>query len=73
MKTDYKISTIKDSAKVLVNFNFYEGDITTENELDMFGALVPVTRYRRFALLKTEQKEYSAGTKNETLQTEGNK
>ena len=51
---DYKIAsrTDYDDGHSVLKVRFYEGDITTENE--QHGRLiVPVTRYRRTALLRT--------------------
>lgn len=55
MKTDYKISSITryDDGRVEVTARIYEGDVTTELEADSRGLSVPVTRYRRSALLRT--------------------
>jgi|TARA_Y100000310_G_scaffold13201_1_gene13521 hypothetical protein len=56
MLTDYKISLIRRSATLnLMVVRFYEGDITTEREMDPATGIVgPVTRYRRTRLLREE-------------------
>lgn len=53
MLTDYKISRITrhDDGSVEVVARIYGGDITTEDER-RGGVTIPVTRYRRSALLR---------------------
>ena len=53
MLTDYKIHTIHeaDDGKQVIAFRFYEGAITTEDEVDADGDTQSVTRYRRSAFL----------------------
>ena len=61
--TDYKFSYIKrlDDGTTEAKVRFFEGNITTELELDMdldvvdSGALVPVTRYRRSPIRLREE------------------
>jgi len=54
MLTDYKLKRVveHDDGKQTVEFVFYEGEITTEDEIDTDGRLVPVTRYRRTKKLR---------------------
>lgn len=55
MKTDYKFWYIKREDNVHITecaVRFYEGEVTTENELDILGNPQPVTRYRRTKQLK---------------------
>ena len=55
MKTDYKFWYIRRDDDVHISecaVRFYEGEITTENERDVNGNLVPITRYRRTKKLK---------------------
>lgn len=50
MRTDYKFAYIMRNDDGLITeagVRFYEGEVTTENEKDIDGNLVPVTRYRR--------------------------
>lgn len=53
MLTDYKIvrRTNLDDGSQTGLVRFYEGDTTTEDELDESGNVVPVTRYRRSLFL----------------------
>lgn len=53
-RTDYKFSHIsrRDNGTMEVKVRFYEGEVSTLDEEDMDGRLVPVTRYRRSALVK---------------------
>ena len=53
MLADFKISTINnlDNGTQVLTFRFLEGAITTEDEADLHGDIVSVTRYRRSALL----------------------
>ena len=57
MFTDYKTPRIKqrENGSWAVLFRIYEGEITTEDELDNDGNLQPVTRYRRTALLHVKE------------------
>lgn len=61
MLTDYKFWYIKrdDNGKIIeAAVRFYEGDITTEDELNEDGVLVPVTRYRRTARLDPKLEDH---------------
>ena len=57
MLNDYKISEERESNGVLTyqKVRFYEGSISTENEKDVVNPgssiLIPVTRYRRKAMI----------------------
>lgn len=55
MKTDYKFAYILRKDDVHIDecgVRFYEGDITTEDEKDFNGNIIPVTTYRRFNKIK---------------------
>jgi hypothetical protein len=60
MLTDYKIASIRQQVddSWIVVFRIYEGDITTEVEEDPDLGMVPVTRYRRTALLSEERRRF---------------
>jgi len=60
MLTDYKTPRVTqhDDGSWTVLLRIYEGDVTTENELDKRGNMVPVTRYRRIAVLREETLEF---------------
>lgn len=50
---DYKFDRISEAdSRVKVSCSFYEGDVTTEDEQVEGGAIEPVTRYRRTALIE---------------------
>jgi hypothetical protein len=53
MLADFKIRYIHntDDGKQVIAFRFYEGAITTEDEVDSEGDTQSVTRYRRSAAL----------------------
>jgi hypothetical protein len=53
MLADFKISSITnlDNGTQYIKFQFYEGAITTEDEVDMNLDIQSVTRYRRSAFL----------------------
>ena len=53
MLADFKIRYIHntDDGKQVIAFRFYEGAITTEDEVDADGDTQSVTRYRRSAVL----------------------
>jgi hypothetical protein len=55
MKIEYKFCFItRDDDGFIVNcgIRYYEGDVTTEDEKDMFGKLASITRHRRTKRLK---------------------
>ena len=61
---DYKLNSVSvGNGKATITVIIYEGGITTENEEDLTGKLVPVTRYRRTKKLgkktATLDKEYT--------------
>lgn len=55
MLADFKVSSIKntDDGKQLIAFRFYEGAITTEDEIVDGVTEGPVVRYRRTVVLNT--------------------
>jgi len=55
MLTDYKFQNIRrDGQTTKCRVAFYEGDITTEREVDASGIPMDVTRYRRTKLLRVQ-------------------
>ena len=55
MLADFKIVSIHnaDNGSQTIVFRFYEGAVTTENEPNIEGIPVAVTRYRRTGVLNT--------------------
>jgi len=63
MLTDYKTPWIQlnDDGSWDIKLQIYEGDTTTEDEDENgTGNVVPVTRYRRVALVREEQLHFPA-------------
>ena len=57
MLIDYKIvEEREDNGVIYQKVRYYEGKVTTEDELNTDNEIVPVTRYRRTALI--EEVEY---------------
>lgn len=69
MQTDYKISqsTQHDDGSWTILYRAYEGDITTEDEFNEAGNLVPVTRYRRTQLLREVTLQFPSMPKDELI------
>ena len=68
---DFKLSIKKSVTAVWVTYKIYQGAVTTENEEDANGNLVPVTRYRRTAKLGERIRSFPANVSDATIQHEG--
>ena len=70
---DYKIAsrTDYDDGHSVLKVRFYEGDITTENELLLDGTIGPVTRYRRTGKLGEETIDFNPLTQPDTSRMPG--
>lgn len=54
MLVDYKFKSIhRDGKNTTIVATFYKGAITTEDEEDTNGDIVPITRYRRTKIIKS--------------------
>jgi hypothetical protein len=70
MLTDYKISKLTryDDGRMEVVSRFYEGEITTEDELNnVTREMESVTRYRRTAMIREETIVYSQAITDSVL------
>lgn len=66
MLTSYKFSRIRredDGHISECDIRFYEGVVTTENEMDNMGNMSPVTRYRHTGKLKKRDMPHMANRK----------
>ena len=74
-KTDYKFkSIIRNGQTTRCVVRFYEGDITTEPELDLHtNTIKDTTRYRRTKLLRTEDITFDGDLTDNQLRFEMNK
>lgn len=66
--TDYKITHQHIKNKTIGAIRIYEGDITTEDELNINDEPVPVTRYRRTRLLREVEFDFQELNKTRVLQ-----
>lgn len=71
MKTDFKISRLTqyDNGMCTVVARFYEGEVTTEDEL-VGREMKPVTRYRRTQMIREVTYELPAEDVRRTLKAE---